>query len=98
MLRPYGFTHDLIDWQFRIDALRPGVDAAAQVLDLAEAGAGHQLDGAGRTSAALAEEDDLVGAVEFVQLPFQLPRGDLDGLRRDGEPKHDRVAHVNQPN
>jgi hypothetical protein len=54
-----------IDRQTVVYLLGPGVDAALQVLHLAEAGANQQLQRPGRTRPGLAEHDHLLGAIQF---------------------------------
>ena len=79
-----------------VNFFSPGVDAALQVLHLAEAGADQQLEGTGRAGAGFAEDDHLLGAVQLGEAGGKLAQRDQRGAFDTRDLQLVRLAHIQQ--
>src|SRR3990172_5664727 len=93
------FTHRTsINWHPRIHLARPGIDAALEVLHLAETGTRQLLQGARRTRPPFAEDYHLIGAIQLGQALSQLAQRDERGALEAGDLQLVRFAHIKQAN
>src|SRR2546425_8278691 len=80
----------------RIDASRPGVETARQVLHVAEAETPQVLGHGGAAHSLVAVHDDLVAGVEFVGPELDLLDGNVDGVLQPAELGLPVLAHVEE--
>src|SRR5205085_2137028 len=81
---------------FRVDLAGPGVDAAVQALELAEAGAVQHLEGAHAANAAMAEEHQVAARIELAHALGDGAERDQRGAGDAGDLELVGLAHVDQ--